>query len=130
LKNLALFFFPSLSHNFLFSFFCSFFFAGFECGLKLTHKTQTTKNGEVWCSAHIPKDSCDQGLDMKTAGALAAPEPMMGGRSISEKGGGKGATIDGSASFIEGPQTVPKPPTTVNNVNKMESRNQSVARFS
>jgi len=101
-----------------------------ECGCKLVHLTQTSKNGEVWCSAHVPPDSCDQGLDMKTAGALAAPEPMMGGRSIAEKGGGQAANIGANAVFIEGPQHVPKPPVTVANVNKMESRNQSVHKFS
>eukprot|EP00048_Salpingoeca_helianthica_P014214 m.220670 g.220670 ORF g.220670 m.220670 type:complete len:138 (+) comp15624_c0_seq1:57-470(+) len=99
------------------------------CGTKLTLKTQTTKEGAVWCKSHIPSDTPDQGMDVTTAGQLGAPKQHMGARTITEKAGGQGSSYGAGAVAVEGAKNAPKPPTTVNQINKMEVLHQGVERF-
>ena len=41
-------------------------FTGKACGTQLTLKTVTTKDGGIWCKSHIPGETPDQGVDLKT----------------------------------------------------------------
>lgn len=101
-----------------------------ECGTKLILKTAVTKNGESWCPTHVPGDSVDQGFDVKMSNATNAPKQEMGGLTLEQKGAGQGSTYGSGGVAIESQKMAPKPAVTVNNINKMESRNQCVNKFS
>lgn len=100
------------------------------CGSKLILSTFTTKDGAVYCKNHVPKDVCDQGADVRTTAAMNAPKSNMGARTISERGGGQGSNYGTGAVAVESAAKAPKPPTTVNQVNKMEVMHQGVEKFS
>jgi hypothetical protein len=53
----------------------------------------------------------------------------MGARTISEKAGGQGSSYGAGAVGVVSATQAPKPPTTVNQVNKMEVLHQGVERF-
>ena len=54
----------------------------------------------------------------------------MGARTITEKAGGQGSSYGNGAVAVESAKNAPKPPTTVNQINKMEVLHQGVERFS
>ncbi len=58
-----------------------------------------------------------------------APKQHMGARTISEKAGGQGSSYGAGAVGVVSATQAPKPPTTVNQVNKMEVLHQGVERF-
>jgi len=99
------------------------------CNSKLTLKTATTKEGAVWCKSHIPGETPDQGLDMKTENQINAPKQHLGARTIAEKAGGQGSAYGAGAVAVESALHAPLPPTTVNQVNKMETRHNGVEKF-
>ena len=58
-----------------------------------------------------------------------APKQFMGARNLSEKGSGQGSTYGQGAVLVETAKSAPKPPTSVNQANKMEVMHQGVAKY-
>ena len=97
------------------------------CQVKVTLKTATSREGKVYCATHKPYDAPNQVIDSTTASAMAAPDSTMTKREFAKSDANH--TYGAGAVVVETAKSAPKPPTSVNNINKMESLHQGVAKF-
>lgn len=105
----------------------SFSRAGEVCSVKLTLKTLNSREGKVFCPTHKPYDAPNQVIDSTTASAMAAPDSTMTKREFAKSDANH--SYGAGAVVVQTATSAPKPPTTVNNINRMEVLHQGVGKF-
>eukprot|EP00054_Salpingoeca_dolichothecata_P008451 m.48080 g.48080 ORF g.48080 m.48080 type:complete len:282 (+) comp17741_c0_seq1:552-1397(+) len=99
-----------------------------ECGSKLTLKTVCPFEGEIYCKNHLPKEDCNQVIDSTMASQMNAPNCAHNSIDFVRSDPNHHAGID--TPEIQTALNAPKPPSSVNNVDKTEVMHQSTGKFS